>query len=299
MNVLVYGGYGNLGWEVVQALEQNQHQVFIIDQIGELNTENQRHPNYRGVNIYNLVKSCQEDKINIIIVLSEVASLSSIHSADPYINLSWTAQIAHYCATRPMGQTITMFIGIYHGLDSLRSHVNSNISFNSARLIRSQINRDFNKGNAVITNMEIPHIISPNQPASIFEGYLNRILSGLYDSRLIVFNSYELDSGGKARLHWNKAYKFAPDYLVANWIQSIVTKRSRSIQECPHGATTTIETYIGMIIHALDLEQIECYIDKIGPVIFPAYKESPRDEQQEKLREWIAWAIDKYESNYN
>ena len=128
---------------------------------------------------------------------------------------------------------------------------------------------------------------------------LTGIRNVIYDNRLIVFNSYELDGGGKARLHWNKTYKFAPDYLVANWIQSIITKRSRSNQECPHGIITTIETYIGMIIHALELEQLECYIDKIGPVVFPAYKETPCDERHQQLQDWINRAINEFDSNSN
>jgi hypothetical protein len=287
MNVLVFGGYGNLGSLVVKELESNDHNVFIVDQMGELDINDKRHPNFRGCRVEDVFRSCQEDSIQVIYDLSEDASLTTIHRADPMIGLSDSYRIADYCATRPLGQIITLFIGC----SFLKVFVPS--VFEEQTLYRAQIAKLFNRGNTVITNIHIPYLISGTQPASLYRAYLNRILFGIYNNRTIVFEKGEMP---------NYSITLSTDKLAAKQIASYVSRRTRNGFELSH-REIPLEIYLRLIVTELNESEtpirLNVMVDRIGEKLIESMQGDDFNDKELTIRQWIREAIDDYDRAYN
>lgn len=277
MNILVYGGSGTIGKPLVQELRKRGDQVFIVDEQGVLEDEDDT--GFRGCLHTDVIKSIVDDKITVIVNLAEDASLSTMHTTDPFYSLYETAEVLQFCATYK-GPPVTTLLGLWY----TQSH-KSNFQLTSSA--RSNLPDRYNKGSVVVTPVYIPNIIAARQPVSNFQAVVNRVLQGIFDSKVIMFTQAE---------YTNPWCNWSDVNTVVQHIANLTTRRTREIYNIPYHPAS-IQQIISYVLDELNIDAIEVHYNRDGSLRIPRNDLEPQDESEIKLREWISTAIGQFISD--
>jgi len=275
MNVLVIGGSGNLGREVVRQLSRTEHTTYSIDVSPPLDA-NARPDTIANVE-YELIDICCIDqlrrfvalnKINKIFHLAEVATIDPMFMENMWrVNIFGASNVLKICSY----YDVHCIMGVWANPSPFMS-INT---FETNPIITSLIWREqlinyYNKGNTVITPVRIPRLIDFDLPATQWGSYCSRFMNYVLMNSPLISDDDEYSSS--SYITWMSINNAASNLI------SYLSLRSRNSQDMSGSYNASIQTVIQHLLDICDIESVDIVFQKLKPItISRVYGEVEKD----------------------
>lgn len=263
MNILIFGGLGTIGQLCVKHL-RNNHDIFIIDRAGLLPDEDI--PGMFGSTVEDAIRVVVEHSIDLVINLAESSSLSCHNMHDPLVELSDTARLLDFTSTWKK-RVVTLLVTWANTCS-----INSSI-FSLAAHSRRTLPKLYNRGNAVVTQVSIPRVLSGVLSHGTFGCTANRILHGMATGGIIQFYQAE-----EIQLD----YRFVPIDQAVQFICSFVGRTTRD-EQTQAGLIIPFHVMVNYLLHAMHVNKIDISIGKEYPIT------CTRTDRISHAKDWIAY----------
>lgn len=246
MNILIFGGLGTIGQLCVEHL-RDKHNIFIVDRAGLLPDEDI--PGMFGTTVEHAIRVVIEHSIDLVINVAESSSLSCHNMHDPLAELSDTARLLDFTSTWKK-RVVTLLV-TWANTCSINSSV-----FSLAAHSRRTLPKLYNRGNAVVTQLSIPRVLSGLLSPGTFGCTANRILHGMATGGIVQFyQAEEIESD----------YRFIPIDQAVEFICSFVERTTRD-EQIQSGLVIPFGIMVDYLLHVMHVNKIDISIGKQYPI---------------------------------
>lgn len=273
MNILIVGGNGTIGRAVAQRCVEEKHNVFVVDINEPLDDETIG--TFAGTTLADSKKLIISGQVNRVIHLAETSEFTSINTAIHYRDLMELVDITNICAIH----SVRIIVGCW------MNRITSPTIFSYSTLNKMYIcNSILNKGNLVITPVNIPRILDGNLPASNICAVLNRFLYAVQYGNLFVMQDCEYVT---PKLIWCRINTIV-DLLVSLLDRTTREYINPSIHECEYN---TIDRILETAMQIYGIKEMDIILQKHEPV-----RLTSGAMVNDRTRTWVEQTITEYET---